>query len=68
VQDRQLQYDAFVKSEFGKHFLETLQKLSDTLIREAQTAQTADVAYGLIKESSGVIKVIDHIKVGSVLK
>jgi len=68
MQDRQPQYEAFLKSEFGKHFIESLEKLNNSLIREAQKAETADVAYGLIKEASGVIKVIDHIKVGSILK
>lgn len=68
MQNRQQQYEAFIKSDFGKFFIETLENLSMTLVREAQSAKTADEGYGLIKESSGVIKVIDHIRTGSVLK
>jgi len=68
MQDRQQQYKAFLESEFGIHVVKSLENMSNSLIREAQAATTADNGYGLIKEAAGVIKVIDYFKTGSVLK
>jgi hypothetical protein len=35
--------------------------LHDRLIREALDEKTAETAFGLIKEASGVIKTIEHL-------
>ena len=67
MQDRKEQYEAFMKSEFGIYIIKTLGEISDALLHEAAQKNTADEAYGLIKEAGGVIKAIEHFKTGSVL-
>ena len=56
------QFKSFADSALGKEILRALKEdLHDNLIREAQTAKNADSAFGLLKEASGVIKVVDYI-------
>lgn len=62
--DWKTQYETFMKSEFGKHVIETLEGMAEQSIREATKQPTADLAYGLIKEAGGVIKAVDHFKTG----
>jgi len=56
-------FQGLLDSPFGEELIRVLQEdLHDNLIREAQSAQTQESAFGLIKEASGVIKSIDHLK------
>jgi hypothetical protein len=38
-----------------------LTNLHDTLVRQAQAAESAETAFGLLKEAGGVIKTLDHL-------
>lgn len=60
-------FKAFANSALGKELIRELREnLHDNLIREAQSAKSAETAFGLLKEASGVIKSIDHINFLSV--
>ena len=51
-----------MKSPLGEEMIRSIKEdLYENLLREAQKETTADSAFGLLKEASGVIKVIDHL-------
>lgn len=61
------QIKSFLNSALGKELIRELtENLHDNLIRQAQQSDNAETAFGLLKEASGVIKTIDHIKFLSV--
>lgn len=61
------EFNGFMNSALGKEMMRSLKEdLHDTIIREAQKAESSDTAFGLLKEASGVIKVMDHIRFLSV--
>jgi hypothetical protein len=52
----------FLNSAQGKEMIRSLMEdLHDNLIKDAQKENTAETAFGLIKEASGVIKCIEHM-------
>lgn len=56
------QLTSFLKTPLGKELIRSLKEdLHDNLINQAETANSQEVAYGLIKEARGVIKSVDHI-------
>lgn len=56
------EFNGFINSALGKELLRSLKEdLHDGLIRDAQNAETADTAFGLLKEASGVIKSMEHL-------
>ena len=57
------QFNSLLSSPLGKELLRTLKEdLHDGLILDAQKADNADNAFGLLKEASGVIKVVNHLR------
>jgi hypothetical protein len=56
------QLTSFLKTPLGKELVRSLKEdLHDNLIKQAETANSQELAYGLIKEAGGVIKSIDHM-------
>lgn len=63
MDDWSKEFAGFLNSPLGKELIRTLKEdLHDTKVREAQNATTAESAYGLLKESAGVIKAIEHLQ------
>lgn len=57
------QFNSLLSSPLGKELMRSLKEdLHDGLVQSAQSAKDADVAFGLLKESSGVIKVMNHLR------
>jgi len=55
-------FNGLFNSALGKELLRSLKEdKHDSLIREAERATSADSAYGLIKEASGVMLAIEHM-------
>lgn len=56
------QLNSFLKSPLGRETLRLLREdLHGSLIEKAEKAPTAEIAYGLLKEASGVIQSVDHL-------
>lgn len=56
------EFNSLFNSALGKELIRSLKEdLHDTIVRDAQNAKTSDAAFGLLKESSGVIKSIEHL-------
>lgn len=56
------EFNSLLSSALGKELIRSLKEdLHDNLINQAETANSQEVAYGLIKEARGVIKSVDHI-------
>lgn len=56
-----------MNSALGKELVRSItEDLYANLLRDAQAQTTADTAFGLLKEASGVIKVVDHLRFLSV--
>lgn len=56
------EFNSLLNSALGKELMRSLREdLHDTILREAQNAKTSDEAFGLLKETSGVIKAIEHL-------
>ena len=52
----------FLESAQGKEMIRSIREdLYLNLLQEAGREKTADTAFGLIKEASGVIKTIEHM-------
>jgi DNA-binding HxlR family transcriptional regulator len=52
-----------MESDLGKEIVRVLKdELSAGLVEKAQKAENPESAYGLLKESSGVIKAIEHLQ------
>ena len=63
MDDYSPQVKSFLNSAMGKEMMRSLKEdLHDTLILNAQEADDPNTAYGLLKEASGVIKVMNHIR------
>lgn len=45
-----------------KHFIKHLYAMHDDLVAKAGMSDEPDVAFGLLKEARGIIKVLNHIK------
>lgn len=59
-------FEGLLSSPFGDELIRTLKEdLHDNLIKEAEQTYDQESAFGLIKEASGVIKVIEHLQVRS---
>jgi hypothetical protein len=55
-------FNGLFNSALGKELIRSLKEdKHDSIIREAERAQTSDEAYGLIKEASGVMLAIEHM-------
>lgn len=63
--DRQEQYKAFLKSDFGRHMISELKNLQAILQDEAAAQTTAEAGFGLLKESRGVIKALELFSTGA---
>lgn len=62
AQDWSNQIKSLMESPLGKELVRTLRdNLAASIIEDAQKAESAESAYGLIKESRGVIKAIEHL-------
>lgn len=46
----------------GKHLIEQIYKIHDNLIEQAQKANDPNEAFGLLKQASGIIMIVHHIK------
>lgn len=55
-------YKALFTSPFGEDIELKLKDLRDSLIDDADKAETQDSAYGLLKQASGVMLALSHIK------
>ena len=61
-QDWSDEFQGLFNSALGKELIRSLKEdLHDSILKDAQNAKTSDVAFGLLKESSGVIKSIEHM-------
>lgn len=68
MDDHSEAFASFLKSPLGIELVRTLQEdLHDNLVKEAENAKTQESAYGLLKQASGVIKVIEHLQFRSVI-
>jgi hypothetical protein len=56
------EFKGFFNSPLGKELIRSLKEdLHDTKVSEAQKAENADNAFGLLKESRGVMLAIEHM-------
>ena len=55
-------YKNLFSSPFGEDIERVLREYRDSLIEDADKAQTQDSAYGLLKQASGVMLALSHIK------
>lgn len=54
---------ALLNSAIGKEIERTIiEDLQMSIIEDAQKADTQETAFGLLKESRGVIRVIEHLR------
>jgi hypothetical protein len=56
------EYKSLFSSPLGKHLLNELAIVKQRLQDDASEAQTAENAFGLLREAGGVIKAIDHLQ------
>jgi hypothetical protein len=61
------QFKALLNSPLGEELLRALNVLHDSLIADAEKAGSQEKAYGLLKEASGVMLSVSHIKGKAVL-
>lgn len=60
-------FKSLLESDLGKELVRTLREdLYASIIEDASKADSQEKAYGLLKQASGVIKVIDHLQFRSV--
>ena len=55
-------YKDLFRNPTAKHLVNHLYKVHDSLVREAQRSNDPNESFGLLKQASGIIKVLDHIK------
>ena len=61
-------FSGFLKTPLGVELIRTIKEdLHDNLVREAENSLSQENSYGLIKEASGVIKVLEHLQYRSVV-
>ena len=46
----------------AKHLVKQMYLMHDELIKKAQKSSDPNESFGLLKQASGIIKVLDHIK------
>jgi len=56
------EYRCLWGSGLGKDILRALDELHSSIITDAQAAETAEKGYGLLKEASGVMLAVSHLK------
>lgn len=56
------QYKSLFSSPLGKELLGELEALKQRLQDDAASAETAEAAFGLLREAGGVIKAIEHLQ------
>lgn len=57
------EFHSFLESALGQELVRSLKEdLHDSLLSSARKAENMEVAYGLLKEASGVIKAIEHLQ------
>jgi hypothetical protein len=56
------EFKSLFSSPLGKKLLEELTIVKQRLQDDAASAETAETAFGLLRESGGVIKAIDHLQ------
>lgn len=61
------EFNSLLSSPLGKELIRELESKHDSLILDAQSKSTAENAFGLLKEASGVKLAIGHIKFLSVI-
>lgn len=62
------QFESLFKTPLGQELLRTLKEdLHASIIEDAEAAQTQESAFGLLKEASGVIKALEHLRFRSVV-
>lgn len=63
MSDFSSEFKSFLNSPLGKEFERTLMEdLQMSIIQDAQRAESQDSAFGLLKESAGVIRVVEHLR------
>lgn len=56
------EFNGLLSSALGKELMRSLKEdLHESIIRDAQSAETQDVAFGLLKEASGVMLAMEHM-------
>jgi len=61
------QFNNLFSSPLGKELLNELNILKQRLQDDASSAETAESAFGLLREAGGVIKTIEHLQFLSVV-
>lgn len=57
------QFKSLLSSPLGQELIRTLREdLGDSIVQDAQKALSPDEAFGLLKESRGVIRSIEHLQ------
>lgn len=56
------EYKGLWQSALGRKIINDLHELHDSKVTEAEKANTSDSGYGLLKEASGVMLSISHLK------
>lgn len=56
------QYKSLFSSPLGTELLNELSNLKQRLQDDASEAETAETAFGLLREAGGVIKAIEHLQ------
>lgn len=68
MDDWSKQFNSLMSSPLGEELVRTLREdLHESILTEARSADSQEKAYGLLKEASGVIKSIEHLKFRSVV-
>ena len=61
------QMKSLLSSPLGQELIRSLEEdLHHSIIQDAESAVTQETAYGLLKEASGVIKSVNHLRFLSV--
>lgn len=61
------QFNSLLSSPLGKELIAQLNERNAQLLAEAQTAESQEKAFGLLKQASGVILAIEHLQFLSVV-
>lgn len=56
------EFESLFSSPLGKELLKELDGLKQRLQDDASSAETAESAFGLLREAGGVIKAIGHLQ------
>lgn len=56
------EYKALWASPFGSDILRTLDELHSSMITDAEKADSLERGYGLLKQASGVMLAVSHLK------